>query len=94
MKETKPRIKSLSLLIDGWSKESPRHSFQDGHLDFVTDKKGEKRGMWGFEIFEGGLREYAEFTKQCLVEGEGKKQENKEKHGKTGQLGSNKRGGG
>lgn len=52
--ETMPKTISLWLLIDG-SLRSFRDSFGEGHLDFVTDKKGQTRGTRGFGIVKGGL---------------------------------------
>lgn len=67
--ETMPKTKSLQLLIDG-SLKSFRRSFGDGHLDFVTDKKGQTRGTWGFWIFKGDLWDSAKCKKEWLGEGD------------------------
>lgn len=38
---------------------------------FVTDKKGGKKGLWGFEMFKGrGVSDLAKFTQEYLVKGD------------------------
>lgn len=47
------KTKSIQLIVDGPLINS-RQSFGEDHLDFVSDKKEETRGISGFGVFKGG----------------------------------------
>jgi len=50
--ETMPKTRSLHSLADGHVTNS-RYRFKEGHLDFLTDKRGETRETSGFGTLEG-----------------------------------------
>lgn len=60
MKETLLKTKILQSLTDTPLRNS-RHSFGEGHLDFVTDKKGEMSNVRIWDI-RGHLWDHAKLS--------------------------------